>query len=151
MTSLVIVQQSRIHHKGVFAKKLIPQGTRILEYKGRKITKKQADKLYESMNEGASQALTYLFDLNSKHDLDGNIKGNTAKYINHSCEPNCEAIHEGNQIFIEALKDISEGEELTYHYGFILDEYEEHPCRCNTPSCVGYIIDKEYWLTLQNK
>jgi len=85
----VKVRKSQIHNKGVFAKKDIPKGTYLIEYVGRKITNKEADEISERE---VSEGVVYLFELTSKLTLDGNIKGNDARYINHSCEPNAESL-----------------------------------------------------------
>jgi len=125
----VKVRKSKIHNKGVFAKKDIPKGTYMIEYIGRKITNKEADEISE--REVAS-GVVYLFELNKKWTLDGNTNNNDAKYINHSCEPNAESINDDGHIWIEAVKDIKKGEEITYDYCLTTDDYKDHPCRCGT-------------------
>jgi len=132
----VKVRKSKIHNKGVFAKKDIPKGTYMIEYIGRKITNKEADEISE--REVAS-GVVYLFELNKKWTLDGNTNNNDAKYINHSCEPNAESINDDGHIWIEAVKDIKKGEEITYDYCLTTDDYKDHPCRCGSKKCKGYI------------
>ena len=83
----------------------------------------------------------YLFNLNKKYDLDGDFKFNTARLINHSCEPNCEVFGRGLKIWVYAIKNIKKGDELSYDYGFSYDEdYKQFPCKCRAKNCVGYII-----------
>ncbi len=151
----VVVRGSKIHNKGVFAKKDIPKGTKIIEYVGNKITKSksydvatnQFDKSQKDKDEGA----VYIFELNKKYDIDGNVPWNPAKYINHSCEPNAETEIIRGHIWIIATRDIKDGEEILYNYGYDLDEYEEHPCRCGSKKCVGYITAEENWKKLKKK
>jgi len=143
-----VAKKSSIDNKGVFAKTDIPKGTRVIEYIGKKVTKKQseiiADEQYEKGQKFKSVGHVYLFDLNKKYDLDGNIPTNTAKYINHSCEPNCEPQIIAGHIWIIAKKNIKKGEELTYDYGFDYDHYKEHKCRCGSKKCIGYIVAKKH-------
>lgn len=145
-----LVQSSSIHSRGVFAARDIPQGTEFLEYYGEKISKEESlrrsnDRLARSKETG--EAAVYIFDLNEEWDLDGSgIEPNDARYINHSCNPNCEAYQdEEDRIFITAERDIKKGEELTYNYGFDLEHWDEHPCLCGSENCVGFIVDKKYW------
>ncbi len=132
----VKVRKSKIHNKGVFAKRDIPNGTYMIEYVGRKITNKEADEISERE---VSEGVVYLFELTSKLTLDGNIKGNDAKYINHSCEPNAESLNDEGHIWIEAVKDIKKGEEITYDYCLTTEDYKDHPCRCGAKSCKKYL------------
>ncbi len=149
------VRNSKIHGKGIFAKTNIPKNTKIIEYVGRKITKKQADKLYQASSDKEEskkkQLTTYIFELNKKYDIEGNVPWNTARLINHSCEPNCESFNEQGHIWISSLKNIKKGEELNYDYGFPLEEYEDHPCRCGTKTCPGYIVPKKDRKKLKEK
>ena len=93
----------------------------------------------------------YLFELDSKHDLDGNVPYNTARLINHTCDPNCETDVINGKIWIKASKDIPKGTELSYDYGFELDDWENHPCRCGKKNCIGYIVKQESWIKLRKK
>ena len=140
------IRRSKIHGNGAFAKKNIKKGTRIIQYIGKKITKAEAEKVSEKDG-------IFIFELNKKWDIDGNMPENTAKFINHSCDPNCTFEIKNNQIWIKARKNIKMGEELSYNYGFDLDGYKKYPCRCGAKNCVGYILDKDHWKKIkrQNK
>lgn len=96
-----------------------------------------------------TKGAVYLFDLNKRYDIDGDVPYNTARYINHSCTPNCETHIIRGHIWIEALKDIKKGEEITYNYGYDYDDYEDHRCNCQTDRCIGYIIDEDHWPKLK--
>lgn len=152
----ITVHKSKIHGTGVYAKKNIPKGATIIEYVGRKITKKESDRVYEEQYEKHEQdpesdGAVYIFELDDKWDIDGNVSLNTAKYINHSCSPNAETENTGKKILIQALRDIKKGEEITYNYGYDIESYEDHPCRCGSSNCVGYIADEELWPKLRKK
>ncbi len=139
---------SKIHQQGLFATKRIPADEEIIPYVGEKISKKEGDRRAIDLaeeREGTEDASVYMFILDDDYDIDGNVPHNTARLINHSCEPNCEAQIIEDEIWIVALREIPKGEELTFDYGFDLEHYEEHPCRCGRPSCVGYIVAREYW------
>ena len=127
----------------------IPEEATIIEYVGELVDKDESNRRGEALAEQAKLtggAAVYLFVVNDEFDIDGNVEHNTARLINHSCDPNCEAqIDDDERIWIVAIKDIPEGEELTFNYGFDLEDYKEHPCRCNTDRCVGYIAGEEYW------
>ena len=83
----------------------------------------------------------YLFNLNKRYDLDGDFKFNTARLINHSCNPNCEVTGTGLKVWVHAIKDIKKGDEFSYDYGFSFDEdYKNYPCRCKSKNCCGYIV-----------
>jgi len=144
------VRGSVIHGRGVYATSFIPKDQKIIEYVGEKVDKEESDRRGIAQHEKAMEtgdAAVYIFTLNKNYDLDGNVPWNTARLINHSCAPNCEAIvdEEEDKIFIHAMSDIQAGEELTFDYGFDIDCYEDHPCLCGKPNCVGYIVGREYW------
>ena len=102
-----------------------------------RITKSEAEKNPKYDNGKA----IYLFNINKKYDLDGDFKFNTARLINHSCDPNCEVFGSGLKIWVYAMKNIKKGEELSYDYGFSYDDdYKAYPCRCGAKSCAGYIV-----------
>lgn len=151
----IVVRTSKIHARGVFAKKNVPAETRIIEYVGEKITKaeseRRADVVLHASKKDKTKGAVYIFTLNKRHDIDGNVSYNTARYINHSCAPNCEAQLIRGHIWIVALRDIAKGEEITYNYGYDIEDYEDHPCCCGAPNCVGYILEEEHWPKLKAK
>ncbi len=151
----ILKRKSPIHGYGIFAKKDIPNGTRIIEYVGEKITKAEAERRGPALIEYAQNhkelGAVYLFELNKKYDVDGHVWYNTAKYINHSCEPSCETDIIRGKIWIIATRDIKKGEEVFYNYGYDLDLYQDHPCLCGTARCVGYIVKEDYWKQLKKE
>ena len=131
------IEKSNSDKRGLCAAKNIKIGTRIIEYIGKIISNKEVDKNPKFDN---SKDI-YLFDLNSRLSLDGDYNWNTARLINHSCNPNCEVEGKGLKLWITAIKDIKEGEELSYDYGFRYDsDYKQFPCKCRSKNCVGYIV-----------
>jgi len=143
------VRQSPIHGTGIYAAMDIPKGTKIIEYVGEKLTKKQADKRWEEhcalVEQDKSLGGVYLFQLNKKYDIDGHVPWNTARFINHSCDPNCETDIAKGHIWISSIRDIKKGEELFYNYGYGWEEFEDHPCLCGSYRCVGYILNEDMW------
>ena len=130
-------KSSNIDNRGLFASKNIKKGTKIIYYIGKIITKKQTENNPKFDNDKA----IYLFNLNNRYDLDGDFAYNTARLINHSCDPNCEVFGTGLKIWVFAMKDIKQGEELSYDYGFNFDtDYKNYPCKCKSKKCVGYIV-----------
>ncbi len=147
-----VVRRSSIHSQGVFALRDIPVGTRILEYTGEKIGKRESERRANERLARAKvtgEAAVYIFNLNKRQDLDGSMKSNIARLLNHSCDPNCEAIQSRGRIWMTAMRDITKGEELTFNYGFDLENWSEHPCRCGTDRCIGFIAGEEYWAELK--
>ena len=146
------VEQSSIHNRGIFAARDIPNGTQIMEYYGERIGKAESLKRSNERLDRAKvtgEAAVYIFTLNKRWDLDGSsVEPNDARFINHSCDPNSQAYQEKNRIFIHAERDIKAGEELTYNYGFDLDHWADHPCRCGSKYCVGFILDRQHWPAL---
>jgi len=141
-----IVKQSTLHGTGVFALRDIPAGTRIIEYGGKRITPEQADALHPVNPDDPFH--TFFFSLSSGKVIDGGDKGNDARWINHSCGPNCEAQEGtgGKRVYIVALQDIPAGEELFYDYGLIMEGRitkklkQEYLCLCGTPNCRGTML-----------
>ena len=135
------VIKSKIDKSGVIATTNISKGTKILQYKGKVITNKEAETNLKFQKEDI-----YMFTLNSKYSLDGDFKSNTARLINHSCNENCEYVDNGTMdtIDILAIKDIKKGEELTADYGFAFSkkDYKNYVCKCGSTNCCGYIIRK---------
>ena len=149
------VKESCIHSTGIFAKKDIPEGTRIIEYVGERIGKAESDRRanipLEKNKKNGDYGAVYIFDLNKRHDIDGNVPYNTARFINHSCDPNCETKIIRGHIWIIALCDIKKGEELAYNYNYGFEDYEDHDCRCGSSRCVGYILDEDLWPRLRRR
>ena len=141
------LRRSRIQGRGAFAKRRIRKGTRIIEYTGEIITDEEADRRYD--DEKMDRHHTFLFAVDVNHVIDGARRGNDARFINHSCDPNCEAVEYDGRIFIEALKNIKKGEELVYDYHFILEEPHNaankklYPCNCGSKKCRGTILAKK--------
>jgi uncharacterized protein len=149
---LYVVRQSSIHSRGVFAARDIRKGERVIEYLGEKITKAESERRASvRMDEAARDGggAVYIFTLNKRHDLDGNVEWNPARLINHSCNPNCEADVVRGRIWIIARRAIKAGEELSYDYGFDLDSWQDHPCLCRQKNCVGYIVARQHWRKLR--
>ncbi len=131
------VKNSNIDKKGLCASKDIKPGVKIIVYAGKLITKKETEQNLKFDNKKD----IYLFNINEKYDLDGDFSWNTARLINHSCNPNCEVEGEGLKLWISSLRKIKKGEELTYDYGFGYDaDYKQFPCKCQSMNCVGYIV-----------
>jgi len=144
-------RRSSIHGYGIYAKCDIPKGAHVIEYVGDKITKAEAERRGPRLiaERSAEQGAVYIFELNRRHDIDGNVPYNTARYINHSCDPNCETENDRGKIWIIALRDIPKGEELSYNYGYDLECFEDHECRCGTNRCVGFIVAEDHWPKLR--
>ncbi len=146
------LRESSIHNSGMFAAADIETGDRIIQYIGEKIPKKESTRRAIEWEEKArkkGEGLVYIFDLNKRYDLDGNVPNNPAKYVNHSCDPNCEAVNYDGEIWIVAMRDIKEGEELGFDYGYDIQHFMDHPCRCGSKNCVGYIVAQEFWPKLK--
>lgn len=137
------VRRSGIHNRGLFARVAIPSETYIIRYLGERITKAESQRRALVQDKRARKnrsGQVYIFELNKRYDLDGNVPSNPAKFANHSCEPNCEAVNWRGQIWLVALRAIAPGEELTFDYGYALEHFLDHPCRCGAGSCPGYIV-----------
>lgn len=143
--SWYVVRRSRVHGTGVFAARKIPAGTRILEYAGERITAAEADRRHPVNPEDPHH--TFFFALESGKVIDGGSQGNDARWINHCCEPNCEAEEtEDGRVFIVSLRPIDRGEELNYDYGLVIDERitptlkKNYLCLCGAASCRGTML-----------
>ena len=132
------IKKSNIDKRGLYASKNIKEGTKIIEYVGKIISNKEVEKNPKFDN---SKDI-YLFDLNNKVSLDGDYNWNTARLINHSCNPNCEVEGKGLKLWISAIKNIKKGEELSYDYGFSYskEDLKNFVCRCGSKKCCGYIV-----------
>ena len=137
------VRSSGIHGKGVFAITHIPAGTRLIEYKGEILTEKQVDKRYAKDD----NPHTFLFALDGGRVIDATTGGNSSRWINHSCAPNCEAVDDEDRIYIETLRPIRPGEELCYNYRIELEERHTpemkrlYQCRCGARRCKGTMLN----------
>ena len=149
------VKKSKVHGSGVFATKDIDNNIKIIEYIGEKVLKSEGDKRsakriknYLNSEETGS---VYIFELNSKYDIDGSPEYNKARYINHSCNPNCEVEIFENRIWISSIKKITKNKELSYDYGyeFDKDDYKDHICKCGSKNCIGYIVSQDDWPKLK--
>lgn len=143
---------SSIHNQGLFASKDIPKDEYIIQLLGERISKKESnrrgcDQHDKSLTENVGSV--YIFKLTDKHDIDCNYEWNLARLTNHSCNPNAETQNVDGEIWLVALRDIAEGEELTIDYGYAVEHWEDHPCRCGSETCVGYIVRKEDWKRLK--
>jgi SET domain-containing protein len=152
----ILVRQSVIHGRGVFAKTTIPKGAKVIEYVGERITKIEAAKRMDEndqgrKNEGKAYNNVFIFELNKRHDIDGNVPYNTARFINHSCDPNTEIEIRRGKIWVIALRDIKKGEELSYNYGYDFEDYADFRCYCRTKQCVGFIMAEEHWPKLKRE
>ncbi len=139
----VRVRRSALHGRGVYAIRQIPKGVKVIEYVGKRVSVKDSDAIAEKQMQRAGKSGTghvYLFTLNRKFDIDGNVPWNRARLINHSCDPNCEVQILQGRIWILSKRAIHAGEELTYDYGFNMDSWQDHICRCGTAKCLGYIV-----------
>ena len=145
------VKKSKIHGTGVFATKSISKNTKIIEYIGEKILKKEGDirseKRLKKFLHSKKTGSVYIFELNKKYDIDGSPLYNKARYINHSCDPNCEVDIINGKIWISSIKKIKKGEELSYDYGYSFDrdDFRDHSCKCGSKNCIGFIISSDEW------
>ena len=137
-------RRSGVHGNGVFAVQDIAEGETLVEYKGEVITWEEA--LRRHPHDPSQPNHTFYFHVDDERVIDGKVNGNSAKWINHSCDPNCEADEQNGRIFIKALRNIKAGEELNYDYGLIIDEeytpklLAEFPCWCGADNCRGTLL-----------
>jgi hypothetical protein len=139
------VRHSPIHGYGVFAARRIRKGTTIIEYLGDRVSHAQADARYEDKDPNDNH--TFLFTVDAKTVIDAGVDGNEARYINHGCDPNCESTTLNRRIFIEAIRTIQPGEELSYDYQIQRDSDdasnvdEVYACRCGAKNCRGSMLE----------
>ena len=144
---MFVVRRSRIHGSGVYATRRIRKGTRIVEYLGERISHEDADNRYAA--KGQDDGHTFLFVVSDKIVIDAGVNGNDARFINHSCDPNCDTVIEDGRVFIEAKRTIQPGEELGYEYGLTWEttddpaELANYACRCGAKTCRGTMLDEE--------
>ena len=138
------VRRSDIHGNGVFARRKIDAGERIVEYEGERITADES--AIRAEKSGGPVNHTFFFSLADGNVIDGGSGGNDSRYINHACEPNCEAYEEDGRVFVYSLQEIEKGEELNYNYALIYEERHTaavkklFECRCGAPSCTGTML-----------
>lgn len=138
------MRSSDVHGNGVFAVQDLAEGETLIEYKGEVINWKEA--LRRHPHDPSQPNHTFYFHIDDGRVIDGNVKGNDARWINHSCEPNCEADEVDGRVYIKALRNIVAGEELNYDYGLIIDEpytpklLSEFPCWCGSEQCRGTLL-----------
>jgi SET domain-containing protein len=141
------IRPSLMHGWGAFALRTIPSGTRLIEYAGARITPAEADERYPDTPN--SDHHTYLFAIDDDIVIDASVDGNDARFINHSCDPNCDAVVEDGRIWIETIRNVGPGEELAYDYAFVLPERHtpaakrRYPCHCGSARCRGTILAKK--------
>jgi len=141
---LIEVRASPVHGLGVFAAQRIRKGTRVIEYLGERVSHAEADRRYEDKD--ANDNHTFLFIVDERTVIDAGVNGNAARFVNHACRPNCESVIENRRVFIDALRTIEPGEELTYDYQ-IAREPDDPPdvdeifaCRCGLEGCRGTML-----------
>ncbi len=138
------IRPSPMQGMGAFATAFIPEGTRLVEYAGQRITPAVADARYPDVV--GERHHTYLFAIDDEWVIDAAFDGNEARWINHSCDPNCDAIVEDDRIWIETIRDVHPGEELAYDYAYMLPERHtpaakrRYPCSCGAATCRGTIL-----------
>lgn len=141
------VRKSGIHGRGVFALAAIAKGTRLIEYLGERMSHQEADRRYGDLHEGSAH--TMLFAANDEVVIDATQWGSSARWINHSCAPNCEAVEDEGRVFIETRRAIRAGEELGYDYELIVEGRQtqklkrEHACCCGARRCRGTMLGKK--------
>ncbi|NNM62294.1 MAG: SET domain-containing protein-lysine N-methyltransferase [Steroidobacteraceae bacterium] len=141
---MIEVRHSPIHGFGVFALRRIRKGTTIIEYIGERVSHEEADARYADKAEDDNH--TFLFTVDARTVLDGGVGGNEARYINHGCDPNCESALAGKRVFVEAIRTIQKGEELSYDYQIQRDPDdapnvdEIFACRCGATGCRGTML-----------
>ena len=151
-----MARSSPIHGRGVFARRPIAKGEFLIEYKGRLLSEAVADRTYP--DDENRPAHTFLFLLSTSKVIDANVNGNSARWINHSCAPNCET-EEGDdgRVRISALRAIAPGEELFYDYNLVLDEpmtaalRKRYACRCGAAKCRGTLFGAKRYRDVKKK
>jgi len=138
------LRRSGIHGRGVFAREHIPADTRLIEYTGERITQEEGDRRYPWSDDVPYHTL--LFNIEDDLVVDGGAGGNVSRFINHSCDPNCESVIEDRRIYIDSIRDIAPGEELTFDYQLIIQgrytaaAKRRFPCHCGAANCRGTLL-----------
>ena len=147
------IRRSGVHGKGAFALKDIRKGTRLVEYVGENITPAESDRRYDDTK--VKDHHTFLFSVDSRKVIDATYGGNESRFINHSCDPNCDAVIENRRVYIEANRTIRKGEELAYDYNYertpktTKADEKLYKCLCGSPNCRGTIVSAK--MTLPRK
>ena len=137
-------RRSGVHGKGVFAVQDIAEGETLIEYVGEVMGWPEAQQRHPHDPQDPNH--TFYFHVDEDHVIDALYGGNSSRWINHACAPNCEADEQGGRIFIKALRNIQTGEELNYDYGLIIDQRyspklkAEYPCWCGAQNCRGTLL-----------
>lgn len=140
------VKKSKLHGRGLFARKDIPKGTKIIEYKGTRMPPEDLPDIDESKPEAHH---TVIFTLDSGWLVDASRRGNAAQFANHSCNPNCETIEENERIYIRSLKRIPKGSEILYDYHLYLagpfkkEWLEDYVCHCGSKKCRKIMLNRK--------
>ncbi len=143
----IVVRKSGIHGRGVYANRRIREDETVCEYKGEIISELEVARRYPENMEGLNH--TFIFGIENDHNIDGGAKGNIARWINHSCDPNCDTFDENKRMFIRAIRDIRPGEELSYDYCIETNERitkevkSRWPCWCGAKKCRGTVLIRE--------
>ena len=141
------IRRSPIQGLGGFALRHIPPGVRLVEYAGERLTPAEAEARYPDTD--GSRHHTFLFAVDDEVVIDASVNGNDARFLNHSCAPNCDAVVEDGRVWIETIHDIEPGEELVYDYAYTLAERHtpaakrRYPCHCGAITCRGTILAKK--------
>lgn len=139
-----VVRRSAIHGRGVFARRLIKENETVIEYKGEIIKEDEIERRYPESREQPNH--TFIFGVEYDYNIDGGAQGNAARWINHSCQPNCDTYEEDRRIYIRAIRDIRPGEELSYDYAIEAGEPLTAklkacwPCWCGARNCRGTVL-----------
>ncbi len=141
------VRASHMQGLGAFATRPIQEGVRLIEYAGQRLSPAEAEARYPDV--AGERHHTYLFAIDDDVVIDAAFEGNEARFINHSCDPNCDAVIDDGRIWIETIRDVASGEELAYDYAYVLEERHtpaakrRFPCHCGAASCRGTILAKK--------
>jgi len=133
----VYAGRSNIHNKGLFARRDIETETILCEYDGPRLSRQEGEAL-------AKEGNVYIFGESPKSCIDGSVSWNLARYANHSCCPNSKSQKINGRIFLKAIKPILKGEEITYDYGYSFKNFNDNPCNCGKPDCVGFIVPQKF-------
>ena len=141
------IRESPMQGLGAFAVQPIPAGLRLIEYAGQRLTPAEADARYPDVE--GERHHTFLFAIDDDVVIDAAVEGNAARFINHSCEPNCDAVIDEGRIWIDTLREVATGEELAYDYAYVLEERHSpaakrrFPCHCGAVRCRRTILAKK--------